>query len=244
MAKDSISSYLHIGENMKRERKAAGYTQREFAQLLGIPVSTYSNYENGNRAPGPDVMEAVARKLNIPFERLITVSKTVAQLLEPQNEYLLSAVAEDLDLSPEYIRNAVNTGANIPLYPVLEAAIAQRANAFFGPSPGRSTRGGYPTEGQRKLIQKMGEALTGCVADEERQELLRLLLEAFPQLNTDGQRKALAYVQDLTKIPEYQKPREEQEKENQKAEQEAPNGEKSAGQPQTVPDTEKDSEEG
>lgn len=60
-----ISEYLRIGERIKKLRQAAGYTQKEFARLLNIPVSTYSNYENGNREPRISVLNEIAKKLNI-----------------------------------------------------------------------------------------------------------------------------------------------------------------------------------
>ena len=41
-----IVQYLQIGRCLKVHRIQAGISQRKMADRLGIPVATYSNYEN------------------------------------------------------------------------------------------------------------------------------------------------------------------------------------------------------
>ena len=82
-----------------------------------------------------------------------------------------------------------------------------------------------PEEEQDRFISDLVSLVWDTLFRNIEDDVANLLVLSLQMLNADGQRKALAYVQDLTKIPEYQKPREEQEKENQKAEQEAPNDE-------------------
>ena len=225
MAKNSISGYLHIGENMKRERKAAGYTQREFAQLLGIPVSTYSNYENGNRDPGPETLKKIAAALGIPLDRLLSVSDQVADLAKEENRGLLEQVAEELAIPASHILSAIRNKENYAVYPILDkvAEIVRKSTMRDTVSAISKLIG--PEEEQDRFISDLVSLVWDTLFRNIEDDVANLLVLSLQMLNADGQRKALAYVQDLTKIPEYQKPREEQEKENQKAEQEAPNGE-------------------
>lgn len=41
-------------------REFNGYNRKEFAELLGIPYRTITNYENGSREPGSDYLARVA----------------------------------------------------------------------------------------------------------------------------------------------------------------------------------------
>lgn len=225
MAKNSLSSYLHIGKNMKRERKAAGYTQREFAQLLGMPVSTYSNYENGNRDPGPETLKKIAAALGIPLDRLLSVSDQVADLAKEENRGLLEQVAEELEIPASHILSAIRNKENYAVYPILDkvAEIVRKSTMRDTVSAISKLIG--PEEEQDRFISDLVSLVWDTLFRDIEDDVANLLVLSLQMLNADGQRKALAYVQDLTKIPEYQKPREEQEKENQKAEQEAPNDE-------------------
>lgn len=116
-----LNDYIQIGNTIRKEREKHGYTQKQFAELIGIPYSTYSNYENNNREPGREALEKIAAALEI----------------DPFSLY-------SFDMATE----------------VLEKSINER-------------------EGN--------------------------LLDNYRQLNTSGQQKADNYVEDLTKIPEYQK---------------------------------------
>ena len=60
MGNKDLGIYLNIGKKIKDIRKQRGFTQKDFAQLLRIPVTTYANYENGNRTPKTDMIEKIA----------------------------------------------------------------------------------------------------------------------------------------------------------------------------------------
>lgn len=70
-----INEYLQIGTRMKTYRKNAGYTQRQMADLLKLPYSTYSNYENNYREPSGDVIDAFCDSLGIDFPSLMGVGE-------------------------------------------------------------------------------------------------------------------------------------------------------------------------
>lgn len=46
----------HIGERLKLTREALGLSQGEVCEALGIGQTRWSNWENGERFPAPDVM--------------------------------------------------------------------------------------------------------------------------------------------------------------------------------------------
>ena len=213
MAKNSISSYLHIGENLKRERKAAGYTQREFAQLLGIPVSTYSNYENGNRDPGPDTLKKIATTLNIPMESLLSVSDQLSGLDKPENRRLLNQMACELEIPAEEILRQVQNKENYASYPALDRVASilrnyEKKEAFAKIVALDLPDGMTSEEFFAWLIswfcEIMYRGIDPKIADKT--------LLALKTLNQEGQEKAVAYVEDLARIAEYRKPQKEIEK--------------------------------
>lgn len=61
-------------------RRQAGHTQDSFAEILGIPASTYNTYENSTRNVPKERAEKIARELNVKVEEIFlplnfTVSK-------------------------------------------------------------------------------------------------------------------------------------------------------------------------
>ena len=61
---------LLFGNNVKTLRKAAGYTQDEFADLARVARSYMSGIENGKRAPSIVVVEKIADALAVPISRM------------------------------------------------------------------------------------------------------------------------------------------------------------------------------
>lgn len=50
-----------IGRNLKALREANNYTQEQVAQYLGIQLSTYFNYEAGERTAPLDILENASK---------------------------------------------------------------------------------------------------------------------------------------------------------------------------------------
>lgn len=49
--------------NVKELRETTGMSQKAFAQMYGIPLGTLRNWEQGNNAPAPYVINLIARAL-------------------------------------------------------------------------------------------------------------------------------------------------------------------------------------
>lgn len=61
-----------LGDRIKEARKNKGISQKEFANILDIPVSTLANYENNHREPNIETLEKIAKNLSISTNELIT----------------------------------------------------------------------------------------------------------------------------------------------------------------------------
>ena len=60
-----------FGDNLKNERKIAGYSQAEFAKKLGTTQQRVSEWERGKVEPTLSNIIAILKVLNITFEDLI-----------------------------------------------------------------------------------------------------------------------------------------------------------------------------
>lgn len=60
-----VAGTLGIGYRIKKLRTSQGLSQKEFAEKIHIPVSTLSNYENGNRIPGFGTLDKIATALHV-----------------------------------------------------------------------------------------------------------------------------------------------------------------------------------
>lgn len=62
---------------LKKMRMEALYSQKEFAQVIGISQNHYSNIENGLRRPSPEVAKRIADVLGFGSEwyRLLEIGE-------------------------------------------------------------------------------------------------------------------------------------------------------------------------
>lgn len=75
-----VNEYIKIGSRIKELRIEKGIKQKDMAGMLGVSVSTYSNYENGYREPSMDIIEKAAKILEVKIDELIGRSLTDAYL--------------------------------------------------------------------------------------------------------------------------------------------------------------------
>ena len=54
-----------FGANVKKYRKALGYTQMQFAELIGVDQKHVSFIESGNSFPSPNLIAGIADKLKV-----------------------------------------------------------------------------------------------------------------------------------------------------------------------------------
>jgi transcriptional regulator with XRE-family HTH domain len=69
-----LNELIKLGDNIRKYRLIKGYKQKELAEILNIKRSTYSNYENNRRVPEIDVLEKIAKALDVTIHDLIEMS--------------------------------------------------------------------------------------------------------------------------------------------------------------------------
>lgn len=83
-----VNELIKIGTRIRRIRLDRGLTQKEVSQRLGIPYSTYSNYENNNREPSYETIVNIAKILNTSINEIL-YSKS-GLITEETAEYLIT----------------------------------------------------------------------------------------------------------------------------------------------------------
>lgn len=58
------------GRRIRAYRKLKGYTQESFAKNLHISVSVLGEVERGNRVPSEELIQSIAKELNITVKEL------------------------------------------------------------------------------------------------------------------------------------------------------------------------------
>ena len=68
----------NFGERIRELRKERGITNYEMAERLGISRNTLTNWERGAKEPhSVEILEEMAKVLNVPLEILLVDKKTV-----------------------------------------------------------------------------------------------------------------------------------------------------------------------
>lgn len=71
---------MQIYQRIRDLREDADKTQREVADDLGMWLTTYRNYENGERVPPFDVMIKIALYYNVSLDYLAGLKNTPTKL--------------------------------------------------------------------------------------------------------------------------------------------------------------------
>ncbi|MGB4610358.1 MAG: helix-turn-helix domain-containing protein [Saccharofermentanales bacterium] len=85
-----------LGLLIKTKRKENNIKQKELAQMLNIPLSTFSNYENGKRNMGIDTLRKISEVLDIEFNLLLRLRQEDSTYQEIE-EY----IEENIEFDPE-----------------------------------------------------------------------------------------------------------------------------------------------
>lgn len=102
---ETIKRYFKFGDILKQRRLLLDLNQTEFAKMLGLPRSTYSNYENNNRVPDESTLEMIATKLEISIQELIGKPGLVMTMSYDKNssKYMMKSpceISKNLDRNP------------------------------------------------------------------------------------------------------------------------------------------------
>lgn len=93
----SLNDLIKIGDRIKTYRKNLNLTQAEMADKVGLPRSTYANYESNSREPNNEILDKIAEALEVSkYDLLYDVDKIKSELKlwevvdkeNPQNYFL------------------------------------------------------------------------------------------------------------------------------------------------------------
>lgn len=82
-----INKYIKIGDRIKKLRIDSKMTQQDVANLIGVPRSTYANYENNTREPKEEILESISKVFGVTAWDLIINPKDLEkETKEAENE--------------------------------------------------------------------------------------------------------------------------------------------------------------
>lgn len=67
---------MNFADNLRVIRTKSLMTRKEMAEKIGVSLSTYTNYEAGNRSPSIELLPKIAAALNVTTDQLLGYSLT------------------------------------------------------------------------------------------------------------------------------------------------------------------------
>lgn len=224
-----------FGEVLRWLRNKAGISQNELSKHIGVSKSSVNMYERGEREPSFETLEAIADYFNVdmdyllgrsPFPGLEVVNMAVGQEIQKARKkagLTQEELGAKLGVSGSMIAQ-YETGKCKPKYETLNRiaeALEVNVTAFIGPTEfaiqrtitiGIAFGHAFSNLENAKIngasldeISRLEAecALLGAKYDISSGEYSLLL--AFNKLNEKGQDIAVEQLQEIAKIPEYQR---------------------------------------
>jgi transcriptional regulator with XRE-family HTH domain len=103
-----MSDRSFIGQRIKEEREAAGYTQAQLAAHVAIDDTVLSRIENGQRGIDSLILRRIARTLDVPMDRFFAASETVALARSEETEQVRGMIewARRMKADIRFVRDA------------------------------------------------------------------------------------------------------------------------------------------
>ena len=95
-----INEIINVGAIIKDSRQKKGYTQKEMADKLKIPKSTYSNYENGHREPNGEMIKKIASILEMNPRELFNLPNSNEQTLNTVSDFFNNSLMKEIFKDP------------------------------------------------------------------------------------------------------------------------------------------------
>ena len=80
-----------ISKNIFRYRNERGFSQKEFAEILGVPQSRVSNWEHNLNSPNIEMLFTICEVLKIPIDTLYSAEDDIEYRLAMCNQLLEEA---------------------------------------------------------------------------------------------------------------------------------------------------------
>ena len=78
---------LQLAKNLRKYRKARGYTQDKLSKYLNISRQAYSNYERANRDPDIGLLIRLCELYNVSMEELIIKPFNQTYIIHESGDY-------------------------------------------------------------------------------------------------------------------------------------------------------------
>ncbi len=82
-----------IGDKIKQIRKNKNISQKDFAEILKIPVSTLANYENNHREPNLEMLRKISTALEVSFDDLVNTIDISEDLYKTVNKKYYNSIS-------------------------------------------------------------------------------------------------------------------------------------------------------
>lgn len=131
---DTMLNFLTF---LKSERAKLGFTQDQFAELLGISLNTLKSYEYGRHKPSIDVASNICQKLGVPLsvavgeidpskdgqkedtQKLTTLVKSLQaqleQVINPNNSNIPADILRALESADELDLRSIRNILDLPI---------------------------------------------------------------------------------------------------------------------------------
>ena len=94
-----------LSQRIESERKLAGWTKTQTAKKLNLPLTTYANYEYGNREPEIKTLADIAKLFDVTTDYLVEGAQSSDKPLSKNQK--LVAYSIDPNISDEERRDII-----------------------------------------------------------------------------------------------------------------------------------------
>lgn len=107
-----------LANNIKKLRNKYGYSQPELAKRIGVTRSAISMYENGNREPNLETLEAMCDIFNVSMNYLTGISETTPVIpdidffLNDEERMIVLAYRKADSIEKEMVLRSLNIAIN------------------------------------------------------------------------------------------------------------------------------------
>lgn len=208
---------MTIGELLKKARLDAGMTQKELAEKCGMADSAIRKYESGKVIPKINTVKKIAAALNVPWYELYPGEE------DGEDVKLLFRSVEEATKQAEYDARLDSAGAYIS---TLQYSAEYESDVEWGADEINNwIKKRLPDVAKKFNVKEkdLDDAVYWAYSSEERwlQNIHEAVLDkpikfrslekicrALIQLSGEGQEEAAKRVEELAKIPDYQRPAE------------------------------------
>lgn len=198
---------MELSDRIKTIRKSKHITQKELAARINKSFSTVQKYELGKATPPLDVLGDIARELNVPINKLLGYEDMGVRIQQLREKHGLShsEMSQKTGIPARTIKR-YEEGVWAPKAKDLQLialSLSESVGALVGYGDDHLTTiliAEHPDD-----VVILDERGTPHFYYEETLEQQKQLDSLFMKLNEEGQRVAVERVEELTKIPDYQK---------------------------------------